>query len=97
MTRLIWSPRSSRDLESIREHIAEDSPQYADLVVQRLVAAPDRLLEFPESGRVVPERGQRELREVIIRPFRIVYRLRGETIEIVTVFRASRLFPPLPE
>lgn len=93
MTRLTWSPRAIRDLESIREYIARDSPLYADLVVQRLVHAPERLQEFPESGRIVPERDEPHLRELIVRPFRLVYRVRGNSIEIVTVFRASRLFP----
>jgi len=93
--RLIWSPRSIRDLESIHEHIAQDSPLYADLVVQRLARAPDRLQQFPESGRVVPERGHPQLRELIVRPFRVVYRVREDSIQIVTVFRASRLFPDL--
>lgn len=95
MKRLIWSPRSIRDLESIHEHIAQDSPLYADLVVQRLVRASDRLQHFSESGRIVPERGQPELRELIVRPFRVVYRIREDSIEIVTVFRASRLFPEI--
>jgi addiction module RelE/StbE family toxin len=95
--RLIWSPRSIRDLESIHQYIAQDAPLYADLVLQRLVVAPERLQSFPESGRVVPERGQPEIRELIVRPFRLVYRLQGDTIEIVTVFRASRLLPDLSE
>jgi addiction module RelE/StbE family toxin len=91
--RLIWSPRSIRDLESIHGHIAQDSPLYADLVVQRLILAPERLQQFPESGRIVPEREQPDLRELIVRPFRVVYRIRNDSIEIVTVFRTSRLFP----
>jgi len=95
--RLIWSPRSILDLESIREHIAQDSELYADLVVQRLIRAPDRLQQFPESGRIVPERSQAELRELIVRPFRVVYRLRDDSIQIVTIFRASRLFPDIIE
>ena len=66
---------------------------YADLVVQRLVRAPERLQQFSESGRIVPELGQPELRELIVRPFRVVYRIRDDSIEIATVFRASRLFP----
>jgi len=93
VTRLTWSPRSIRDLESIREYITRDSPLYADLVVQRLVHAPERLQQFPEAGRIVPERDEPHLRELIVRPFRLVYRVRDDSIEIVTVFRASRLFP----
>jgi plasmid stabilization system protein ParE len=44
---------------------------------------------------MVPERGDPEIRELVVRPFRLVYRLRGDTVEVVTVFRASRLFPDL--
>jgi plasmid stabilization system protein ParE len=55
VTRILWSPQALSDLESIRDYIAHDSPRYAELVLRRLVAAVDRLEEFPKSGRVVPE------------------------------------------
>ena len=95
MIPLLWSPQSLHDIESIRAYIAEDSPLYADLVVRRLVAAVARLRAFPESGRIVPERNTPEIREVIVRPYRIVYRVRPGLVEIATVFRASRLIPDL--
>jgi plasmid stabilization system protein ParE len=97
VSRLIWSPRSVADLEAIREHIASDSDLYAGLVISRLVAAPGRLLQFPQLGRVVPEFGEPSLRELIVRPYRLVYRLRGEVIEVVTVFHAARMFPELQQ
>ena len=93
MKRIVWSPQSLRDIEGIRAYITQDSPQYADLTVRRIVAAVERLANFPESGRIVPERNQREIREVIVGRFRAVYRRRAETVEIVTVFRGSRDFP----
>ena len=93
MTRIIWSPQSFRDLQSILGYIALDSTLYADLVVRRIVDSVERLARFPESGRIVPERADPILREVIVRPYRIVYRLRGGAAEIVTVFHAARLFP----
>jgi addiction module RelE/StbE family toxin len=96
VTRILWSPQALSDLESIRDYIAHDSPRYAELVLRRLVAAVDRLETFPESGRVVPERDAGDLREIIVRPYRIVYRLRPGVAEIVTVFRASRLFRDNP-
>ena len=96
MTPVFWSPRASLDLDSIHEYVARDSAIYADLVVQRLVHAAERLREFPHLGRVVPEVGQVEIREVIIPPYRLVYRTRPQSIEVVTVFRASRLFPAVP-
>ena len=93
MTPVIWSPQSLHDLESIRAYIAEDSAAYAELVARRIVAAVERLHTFPESGRVVPEREAPAMREVIVRPYRVVYRRRPEVVEIVTVFRGSREFP----
>jgi addiction module RelE/StbE family toxin len=95
VSRLIWSPRSIADLEAIRDHIASDSDLYAGLMVARLVAAPARLLDFPESGRMVPEFGRPDLRELVVRPYRLVYRVREEVIEVVTVFHAARLLPNL--
>ena len=95
MKQLIWSPRAAADLEAIREHIAYDSELYAGLMVSRLVAASSRLIQFPELGRIVPEYGQPDLRELIVRPYRLVYRLRGEFVEIATVFHAARMFPDL--
>jgi addiction module RelE/StbE family toxin len=93
VTPVIWSPQSIHDLESIRAYIAADSAAYAELVVRRIVAAVERLHTFPESGRVVPERDAPEIREVIVSPYRVVYRLGREVVEIITVFRGSREFP----
>ena len=89
--RLIWAPQAIEDVEAIRTYVARDSEQYANLLVERIVAAVDRLEGFPLSGRVVSEVGDESLREVIYRNYRIVYRLKPEIIEIVTVFHAARL------
>ena len=93
MTSVVWSPQAIRDVESIRAFIAQDSTSYAELVARRIVAAVERLHSFPESGRIVPERQDPTIREVIVTPYRIVYRLRSEVAEVVTVFRGSREFP----
>jgi toxin ParE1/3/4 len=93
VTPVVWSPEAIRDVESIRAFIAQDSPSYAELEAQRIVAAVERLRMFPESGRRVPERQADVIREVILSPYRIVYRLRGGFAEVVTVFRVSRQFP----
>ena len=95
MTAIIWSPRALKDLESIRDYIAQDSVRYADLVVARIVSSVERLRNFPESGRVVPELNRPDLREVIVRPYRVVYRIRDGMVEIATVFRATRLLTGL--
>ena len=94
MTALVWSPRALADLVEIRRFIQVDSPAWADLTVRRLLAAVEHLQQFPDAGRIVPERRSPDLREVISGSFRIVYRRHADTVEVVTVFRASRVFPP---
>jgi len=59
------------------------------------VAGVERLETFPESGRIVPELDRPEIREVIVKPYRVVYRYRGEAVEIATVFRSSRQIPEI--
>ncbi len=92
MTEVIWAPQAILDVEAIRAHVARDSPHYADLLVERLLAAVERLTDNPRSGRVVPELGDESIREVIHGHYRIVYRLRHDLVEIATVFHGARLF-----
>ncbi len=92
MTRVTWAPQAIEDVEAIRAYVARDSVPYADLLVERLVSAVTRLESHPLSGRVVPEVGDESLREVIHRNYRIVYRVRSDAVEIVTVFHGVHLF-----
>jgi toxin ParE1/3/4 len=95
VTTIIWSAGARADLAEIYEFIARDSPRYAETVTRSLLEAPARLREFPLSGRVVPELQREDVREVLWQAYRIVYLSRSEDVAIVTVFRASRLFPVL--
>lgn len=92
MTKVRWTPQAADDLEAIYEFIARDSPLYAQITVEGIIAAIDRLEQFPLLGRHVPETSQADVRELIKPPYRIVYRT-GEIVKILTVFRGSRLFP----
>jgi toxin ParE1/3/4 len=91
MTHLIWTRRAIEDVRSIKQFIAQDSPHYAELVTQRLIASVERLPALPQSGRIVPEINDSTVREVIHGSYRIVYRLIREEIHIVTVHHAARL------
>jgi addiction module RelE/StbE family toxin len=95
VTPIRWSPQAVRDVEAIRDYIAQDSKRYAQLTVDRIITSVERLRAFPQSGRVVPERADPEIREVIVGPFRVVYRYRSGVVDIATVFRGSRLFPTI--
>ena len=92
MIRIVWAPQAIQDVDAIRAYVARDSARYADLVVERIVAAVGRLEKNPRSGRMVPELGDESIREVVRGTYRIVYRLRDEVVEIATVFHGARLF-----
>jgi addiction module RelE/StbE family toxin len=93
VTRVVWAPQALEDVLAIRTFLSRDAPDYADFLVERIIATVRRLETHPRSGRVVPEIGSPLLRELILGRYRIVYRLRRDAAEILTVFHAARLFP----
>jgi addiction module RelE/StbE family toxin len=93
VTTIRWAPQAADDLAAIRDFIARDSPQYARLVCQRIMAKIEQLTSFPLMGRVVPELENPAVRELIVAPYRIVYRVRADVVEVATIFHAARLFP----
>ena len=97
MTPIRWTPQAAADLQQIHDFIAVDSPHYAAAEAARVLNAIEQLAHFPRSGRLVPERPQDTLRELIRPPYRIVYRITGEAVHILMIFRASRVFPDSEE
>lgn len=71
--RIIWSDEALADLTEIHDYIARHSPRYAAVVTERLLDVLERVVPFPESGRMVPELGEPNVREVIQGAYRIVY------------------------
>jgi toxin ParE1/3/4 len=94
VTTIRWTHQAIADLAAIRTFISHDSPHFASVVVARLIAAVDRLRDFPESGRVVPEFERKATREIVERPYRIIYRLvREDEIHILTVHHGAKRMP----
>ena len=86
-----WTERAQDDLAAIHAFIGADSTHYAIVTVRRLLRAVDRLQEFPQSGRAVPEFSAPDVREVVVRPYRIVYRIvSANEIHALTVHHGSR-------
>jgi addiction module RelE/StbE family toxin len=88
-----WTEQALDDLDSICRFIARDAPRYAELFAARVFRATERLEQFPRSGRVVPEFGQEEIREIIVHGYRIIYRLVPDEVQILTVHHGARLLP----
>lgn len=91
---ILWTEQARQDLAAIHAFISQDSAQYAEVAVAKLIAAAERVAYFPESGRAVPEFADPLVREVISGRYRIVYRLVGaDSIHILTVHHGARSFP----
>jgi toxin ParE1/3/4 len=93
VVKIVWTSLSVTDLKDIFDYISKDSKRYAEDQVRRIKAKTLILKTQPESGRIVPELGIREIRELIERNYRIVYRiLNNELIEILTIHHSARDF-----
>ncbi len=88
--RIVWSPLALERVEDIARYIAEDKPEVAIKWVEDLFTATERLADFPESGRMVPEAGARRIREVVFGAYRVIYSVK-EQIDILTVRRSNQL------
>jgi plasmid stabilization system protein ParE len=94
--RLHWTPEARAQLKAIEAYIAQDSPAAAKRTIARLARRARQAGDFPHSGRRVPEYQREDLRELLERPYRIVYRIKPEQIDIVTVWHYRRLLPAAP-
>ena len=93
--RLIWSPAARDDLHDIVVFIARDNPNRAMSFGYELIAETDHLQTYPDLGRVVPEYQNKDLREIVFHPYRIVYRVNHEQklCEIARVWHSARGIP----
>ena len=95
--RLIWAPSARLDLKELACYIAESRPRASAGFVKNVLRTVEHLADFPKSGRIVPEFNDPDIREVIRRPCRIVYRVKPQKriVEIARVWHAARGMPQL--
>jgi len=91
MAQVRWTLQALDDLEAICLFIARDAPHVAAVIADRAFRATDRLVQHPRLGRIVPELGLETIREIILGNYRVIYRIREEEIQIVTVHHGARL------
>lgn len=91
--KIVWTEPAIADLDAIRTYIALDSEDYANAVLLEIFASTDRLEQFPQSGRVVPELNDHGTREIIVGNYRVIYDLSGESVRILSVLHGARQFP----
>jgi addiction module RelE/StbE family toxin len=87
-----WSDLALDDLEDIKNYISKDSPYYARELVESVFIAAERLIDFPFSGRQVPEAEDSQIREIIVQSYRTMYRVESHRVLILAVMHGSRDF-----
>ena len=87
---LLWTEPALDDLDAIFEFISKDSEYYANSFVNEIITHTEKLLIFPEMGRMVPEYGQKYVREIIFQTYRIIYQLAQDRILVLTVVHGRR-------
>lgn len=88
--KIVWSHGADTDLDSIAGYIARDSRFYAAAFVREIKQASLTLKTFCERGRVVPELDQPNTREILIRDYRLIYKIEGSRVVIVALIHGAR-------
>ena len=91
MMKLLWTKESLLKLQEIESYISSDNPQAALELIDKIITLAESLSENPEKGRIVPELSISQIRELIYKNYRLVYLLKKNSIEILTVFEGHRL------
>ena len=90
--RIVWSPLAIERAYEAAKYIARDKPEAARSWLEGVFDAVDRLEAFPQSGRMVPEIGSPEYREIVYRrSHRIVYYVEKSTLRILTIRNFAQL------
>ena len=85
-----WTDTAQEHLDAIYAYIAQDSPVYALRMVDRLTRRSQQIAEAPLSGRRVPEYDMDQTREVIERPYRLIYHIKPDQIDVIAVLHGAR-------
>ena len=86
-----WTLNAIRHLTNIYEYIALNSPTYARRMVDRITRRSEQISAQPLSGRKVPEYEAEDIRELIEKPYRIIYRFKQDQIDVLAVIHGAQI------
>jgi plasmid stabilization system protein ParE len=79
-------------LDEVLDYLARDSPAAARQILRDALTAAASLATLPERGRVVPEFGLPQVRELFVHRYRLIYRVGVREIEILAFIHGARDF-----
>ena len=91
MVKIVWTELSRDDLKEIFDFIATDSQRYAVITTNKIYERVQEIIHNPRMGRVVPEFGNKNIRELLLGNYRIVYRIATkQRVDILRIFHSAR-------
>ncbi|MCB0752366.1 MAG: type II toxin-antitoxin system RelE/ParE family toxin [Ignavibacteriae bacterium] len=89
--KIYWTKESLRNIQEIEDIISLDNPVAAIKFTDKLISLVEGLIDFPNKGRIVPELSINQIREILYKNYRIVYLIKKNSIDILTVFEGHKL------
>jgi len=84
-----WTETAEAHLDAIYAYIAQDSEAYALRTVDRITKRSQQIGEYPLSGRKVPEYELDQIREVFSGPYRIIYHIKADQVDVISVIHGA--------
>lgn len=94
--RVVWTYAARAQVQGIYDYVAADSVGYAKRLVDRIIRRSEQLVNHPESGAIVSEYNSPQVRELFEGPYRIIYRVRVDRLDVIAVIHGARLLPEVP-
>ena len=88
---IIWSPKALENISDIANYIALDNPLAAIDWANSIFEAAERLYKHPNSGRKLPELNRKDIQEIIKGKYRIIYKIKADSIDVILVRRGSQV------
>lgn len=89
--KVFWTKEALLRLQDIEEYISRDNPVSAIEFVDKLISVAETIIDYREKGRIVPEFSIEKIREVLHKNYRIVYLIKKNSIDILTIFEGHQL------
>ena len=86
-----WTRNAIGHLTNIYEYISLNSSTYANRTVDKITRRSEQIANQPYSGRKVPEYDAKDIRKLIEKPYRIIYRIKPDQIDVVAVIHGAQL------
>ena len=90
---VVWTDNALQHLTQIHDYIAHDSARYAIAMIDRITRRSQQCGQFPLMAGKVPEYDREDVREVFEHPYRIIYRVLTERVDILAVIHGARRLP----